>query len=454
MFQTIRHATIVGALVIASTLTTAGSAQAGPVFDWLFGPPTPPPPAPVVSYYPPAYPRGGTAYAPAASYGVPAARPSSYTVGSHSAAQPYAAGYGSSATTTYRAPSPSVSYYAPAAAPAASCSGCQAAPNVSYRPTVAYQAPQNVCPPAGSPAAASGWGCFGSAAPRVTAARPTYYRTSWKQIPVTSYRPVTSRDPVTGCAVTVMKPCTTYSWQAERRRCGFFGRLFGLCETAPAASACCPTPCPDPCAAQYMAAPSCCGAGVPMGVPSSAPVSAEPYYPTPASPPAGSSILTPGPGATPADIPPSLTPGEASGIAPPRTSGYPAAPAPQEAAETTNGAGPSGALNGPENSPAERPAPSATLGRLIPLPIPQLPVNDQEVRPIPGPQARPAPQPEKSSAPQLLETEDRMASLRGQHAWAVTPIAWPTSPASRRVSTPPARSTPQLDDSGWRSVAQ
>ena len=45
----------------------------------------------------------------------------------------------------------------------------------------------------------------------------TAYRTSWKRVPNTQYRPVTNSDPCTGCTVTCMKPCTTYSWQMERQ---------------------------------------------------------------------------------------------------------------------------------------------------------------------------------------------------------------------------------------------
>ena len=44
----------------------------------------------------------------------------------------------------------------------------------------------------------------------------TAYRTSWKQVPVTQYRPVTNSDPCTGCTVTCMRPCTTYTYQAQR----------------------------------------------------------------------------------------------------------------------------------------------------------------------------------------------------------------------------------------------
>lgn len=44
----------------------------------------------------------------------------------------------------------------------------------------------------------------------------TAYRTNWKKVPVTKYRPVTTSDPCTGCTMTCMKPCTTYTYQCQR----------------------------------------------------------------------------------------------------------------------------------------------------------------------------------------------------------------------------------------------
>lgn len=44
----------------------------------------------------------------------------------------------------------------------------------------------------------------------------TSYRTNWVQVPVTSYKPVSTTDPCSGCTVTCMRPCTTYRWQAQR----------------------------------------------------------------------------------------------------------------------------------------------------------------------------------------------------------------------------------------------
>lgn len=44
----------------------------------------------------------------------------------------------------------------------------------------------------------------------------TAYRTAYKRVPVTQYRPETNTDPCTGCVVTCMKPCTTYTYQCQR----------------------------------------------------------------------------------------------------------------------------------------------------------------------------------------------------------------------------------------------
>lgn len=44
----------------------------------------------------------------------------------------------------------------------------------------------------------------------------TAYRTEYKRVPVTQYRPVTTTDPCTGCTVTCMRPCTTYTYQCQR----------------------------------------------------------------------------------------------------------------------------------------------------------------------------------------------------------------------------------------------
>ena len=44
----------------------------------------------------------------------------------------------------------------------------------------------------------------------------TCYRTEYCNVPVTTYRPVSTCDPCTGCTTTCMKPCTTYQRQARQ----------------------------------------------------------------------------------------------------------------------------------------------------------------------------------------------------------------------------------------------
>jgi len=50
----------------------------------------------------------------------------------------------------------------------------------------------------------------------VNYAPQTCYRNRWMRVPVTRYRPTATVDPVSGCQVTCMRPCTTYKWQVQR----------------------------------------------------------------------------------------------------------------------------------------------------------------------------------------------------------------------------------------------
>ena len=103
-------------------------------------------------------------------------------------------------------------------------------------PAVCCQSPDPCCPPMvvgqSSPSVWQRLGLCGGSS-------QASYRTSWKKVPVTSYRPVVSTDPLTGCPTTVMKPCTTYEWQPERQRCGLFDRLLGRCDAPPPQVQCC-----------------------------------------------------------------------------------------------------------------------------------------------------------------------------------------------------------------------
>lgn len=62
--------------------------------------------------------------------------------------------------------------------------------------------------------------------PVVTNYVPPNYRTNWVQVPVTTYRPVITTDPVTGLPINGVQPCTTYQWQARRVPSTLFSGLW------------------------------------------------------------------------------------------------------------------------------------------------------------------------------------------------------------------------------------
>ena len=128
----------------------------------------------------------------------------------------------------------------------------------------------------------------------------TAYRTSWKRVPVTSYRPVTNNDPCTGCTVTCMRPCTTYTYQMQRipyttQRPVYRTETYKVPVTTIT----------NDCATGGCNSCNTCGTGF-QGVPT------QGFGPTPAvieNPPAGSTFQTPAP---PADFAPSLPSGSTS----------------------------------------------------------------------------------------------------------------------------------------------
>ncbi len=141
----------------------------------------------------------------------------------------------------------------------------------------------------------------------------TEYRTTWKRVPVTSYKPTTNTDPCTGCTVTCMRPCTTYTYQMQRvpyttQRPVYRTETYkvpvttitndcatGNCNTG------CDTGCDTGCGTGYQGAP------------------VQGYVPTPAvsqsqnAPASGSSFETPSfPASEPASVAPSLSSGTQS----------------------------------------------------------------------------------------------------------------------------------------------
>ena len=142
----------------------------------------------------------------------------------------------------------------------------------------------------------------------------TAYRTCYKRVPVTTYRPVTTSDPCTGCTVTCMKPCTTYTYQLQRVPYTTYRPVYrtetykvpvtyitngcstGTCNTCPTGS--CST-CPMP-GAPAVGGTSCPTCSVPGNVaaPAGTLSTGGTYAPAISTP----STATP----TPADVPPTL----------------------------------------------------------------------------------------------------------------------------------------------------
>ena len=94
----------------------------------------------------------------------------------------------------------------------------------------------------------------------------TCYRTEYSNVPVTTYRPVTTCDPCTGCTTTCMKPCTTYQRQARQVP---YTTYRMVCETRytpvvsyqPAACNPCGSPCGLDCCASGSCATGACASG-------------------------------------------------------------------------------------------------------------------------------------------------------------------------------------------------
>jgi hypothetical protein len=360
-------------------------------------------------------------------------------------------------------------------------------------PSVACPSPVVCCPPAvvcyptpaparhglGSIFAPRSTPGLGSA-PRVSPIPQTYYRTTWKRVPVTAYRPATTADPITGCPVTVMQPCTTYRWEPERRRCGLLGRLFGLCDPAPPAMVATAVP-------TCVVTSDCCGPMV--GMESSTILSPSPtpagYYapggsalgqgfappatavPTPSLAPPTDSPGQPGP----ADLRPSLKPADGG------LDSYYLAPqdgpsGPQWSGPYGNGAesDPTGTVPLPAlEGPAEKTHPGSLQLRPVPdpdaTPVPPRPNNATPHGPLPNGPLPNGPLPngaapsgsDSNDAPQLLNPRDQVAAANARPAWAYTATTWPKPETRQRASAqspsiPVRQPASQWDESGWQSL--
>lgn len=121
----------------------------------------------------------------------------------------------------------------------------------------------------------------------------TCYRTQYVNVPVTTYRPVSSRDPCTGCPVTCLRPATSYVRQAQLVPYTTYRRVLSNPCCTPAATTVTAGYAPlYRGAASYPATSSCsgCSAAAPATY---APTTTTPYY---GSTTAGTTIVSPSTG--------------------------------------------------------------------------------------------------------------------------------------------------------------
>ncbi|MBM4003317.1 MAG: hypothetical protein FJ295_08520 [Planctomycetes bacterium] len=130
------------------------------------------------------------------------------------------------------------------------------------------------------------------------------YRTSWIQVPVTSYRPVAGFDPRTGQYVTVYQPCTSTTWQAQRvptliQRPIVVGNAPGMSGAACANGGCGVTVAPM---APYFGSPAAPAASGQLGPQGMTPADQRPSLPSSASPSFGPQIRNYAPAETPPSV--------------------------------------------------------------------------------------------------------------------------------------------------------
>ena len=316
-----------------------------------------------------------------------------------------------------------VAYYA------GSAPGCRA-------PTVAGFAP--------SPCGGCATTCNACPAPCTTTQRvcnyvpQTCYRTVYRQVPVTVYRPVSTCDPCTGCRRTVMHPCTTVQHVAQRVPVTTYRQVCRVVQR-PVVPAC--NPCGQaaaPVVQQYApvqqvapAAPGCSNCGTPQ-IPVAQPyAAAQQYSPAPAT---QLSPVTPTP--TPAGPTTNLAPQQGQG----QNGNVPANTIPSLPNSTYQNV-PNNNLNTQIQGSSTR-----TTAPFQPR------VQNPDIRPLP----------DLDRAPPLLNPNDRAASRI--EPGTIMPISWQTRVATEeKVYSAPANYEPvqnnrvnqakpktrRLDANGW-----
>ena len=265
----------------------------------------------------------------------------------------------------------------------------------------------------------------------------TCYRTVYRQVPVTVYRPTTTCDPCTGCPRTVMQPCTTVQHVAQRVPVTTYRQVCRMVQR-PVVPAC------NPCATaapvvqnyapvqvqQYAApAPNCCGTSQAATVQSYAQTPmAQPYTPAPAT------QLSPVPQPTPA--------GPSTNLAPQQGQNGGAAATIPSLPNSTYQAAPNNNYQVPQSGTNNQFQGSSTR-TTAPF---QPRVQNPDIRPLPDLHRTPP-----------VNPNDRTASR--VEAGTIMQISWQTSAEPEpKVYSAPAKHTPanstqpktrRLDAGGW-----
>jgi len=275
----------------------------------------------------------------------------------------------------------------------------------------------------------------------------TTYRTVYRRVPVTVYRPVTTVDPCTGCPTTTMHPCTTTQQVAQRVPVTTYRQVCRVVQRPVMAASpvmqqqqsYSPMQQQSYSPMQSMSAPNCCNS-----TPSAT------YAPAPATQLSPSPATSGGPTTQLAPTPSGGSQNGAAGQQPtlPRSnygngqSGY--------------GNGQSNGAQFPSPTQSDNPGGSSFRGSSSRTSAPQ--AAPQSYRPrVQNPDIRPLPDLER--APDLLNPDDRTASRSSIAPGTVVPISWQTPAETaetneRRSANPPANTerpkTRRLDDGGWR----
>lgn len=273
----------------------------------------------------------------------------------------------------------------------------------------------------------------------------TEYRAQWTQVPVTTYRPQTTVDPVAGCQITCMKPCTTYEWRVQSTPYTTYRPVYSTytvqmpattsyysgatattsgCSTCgiPAASS---TVLPGTTTLPSSTVPSTTWGGQSVGVPGSSVIIGSPGVPADTRP-----TLTPG-AFTPMGIPSNQTvqPGTTQRIVVPQE------PAPTSILRTE----PTPAFETPTPIPAQPEAAGASF--TAPAPKQADPPNTK-IQPIVDP--KPELRAEPGQAPALLDSAEanKMTSVDpSRRPWNYTPVKFAVYTESQNMAaSSPAQS--------------